>query len=148
MPANKNLGTPRPKNLKNTVGRLIGYLKPYRGRMILVIAFILIQCVCNILATSLLTPLLNGLSTKDGNVQLTGIAALDRLALTDKLSYLYIMVGIIIGVYVISLSVNYALNRIMVGVSTSTIKNLRNSLFQHMQRLPIWVFDNTTHVLL
>ena len=76
MPGNKNFGTPRPKNLKNTVGRLIGYLKPYRGRMILVIAFILIQCVCNILATSLLTPLLNGLSTKDGNVQLTGIAAL------------------------------------------------------------------------
>ena len=35
MPGNKNLGTPRPKNLKNTVGRLIGYLKPYRGRMIL-----------------------------------------------------------------------------------------------------------------
>ena len=145
MPGNKNLGTPRTKHLKNTVGRLIGYLKPYRGRMILVIAFILIQCVCNILATSLLTPLLNGLSTKDGNVQLTGIAALDRLALTNKLSYLYIMVGIIIGVYVISLSVNYALNRIMVGVSTSTIKNLRNSLFQHMQRLPIRVFDNTTH---
>lgn len=142
---NKNMGTPRPTNLKHNVGRLIGYLKPYRGRMVVVFVCILLQCACNILATSMLTPLLNGLSAKDATVTLTGIAALDNLALTDKTAYLFTMVGVIAGIYLLSLSANYILNRIMVGVSTGTIKRLRTDLFEHMQRLPIKVFDNTTH---
>ena len=142
---NKNMGTPRPTNLKHNVGRLIGYLKPYRGRMAVVFVCILLQCACNILATSMLTPLLNGLSAKDATVTLTGIAALDNLALTDKTAYLFTMVGVIAGIYLLSLSANYILNRIMVGVSTGTIKRLRTDLFEHMQRLPIKVFDNTTH---
>lgn len=146
MPPRKNaMGAMKPKNLKGTVFRLLGYLKPFKWRLVLVFVCIVLQCVATIMATSLLTPLLNGLAAKDGSVALTGIAWLDNLALTDKMRYLGIMVGAIVAIYVVSIVSNYVLNRILVGISTSTMTNMRNELFAHMQRLPIKVFDTTTH---
>lgn len=144
-PKRKGMGAPKPKNLKGTVVRLLGYLKPYKGRLTVVFLCIIAQCVANIMATSMLTPLLNGLAAKDDTVTLTGIAALDNLALTDKITYLFTMVGIIVAIYALSIITNYILNRILVGISTSTMKRMRNDLFEHMQRLPIKVFDQTTH---
>ena len=144
-PKRHGMGVMKPKNLKGTVFRLLGYLKPYKWRLLLVFVCIVLQSVATIMATSLLTPLLNGLAAKDNSVALTGIAWLDGLALTDKLRYLGVMVGAVVAIYVVSIVSNYVLNRILVGISTSTMTNMRNELFQHMQRLPIKVFDTTTH---
>ena len=145
----RGMGAMKPKNLKGTVVRLIGYLKPHAAKMIFVFVCIGLQTICNLMATSLLTPLLNGLSAVDTSVKLTGIAALDNLAYTGgtdgKLTYLGIMVAIIATIYVLSLSINYLLNRTLIGISTTTMKTMRNQLFAHMQKLPIKVFDSTTH---
>ena len=145
----RGMGAMKPKNLKGTVVRLIGYLKPHAAKMIFVFVCIGLQTICNLMATSLLTPLLNGLSAVDTSVKLTGIAALDNLAYTGgtdgKLTYLGIMVAIIATIYVLSLSINYLLNRTLIGISTTTMKTKRNQLFAHMQKLPIKVFDSTTH---
>lgn len=148
MPRNKGIGAPRPKNIKGTLGRLLRYLSPYKGRMVAVFFCIIVSAVTNILATSLLTPLLDGLSAHAGaDVKLTGIAALDDLAFNPatKMQYLFWMVGIIAVVYVIGMVSNYVCNRILVGISTSTMTKMRNDLFSHMQKLPIKVFDTTTH---
>lgn len=137
-------GAPKPKNLKGTVLRLLSYLKPYTGRLIVVLVCILIQAVASILATSLLDPLLTGLaSTSEGTF--VGIAALDALVPTNKAAYLTYMVLLIAGVYVLSMVSNYILNRILVGVSTSTMTRMRNELFVHMQKLPMRVYDTNTH---
>ena len=95
----------------------------------------------------MLTPLLNGLAAKDSATALTGITFLDNLAYNPdtKLTYLFVMVGLIAVVYVTGLVANYVLNRILIGISTSTMKKLRNDLFNHMQKLPIKVFDTNTH---
>ena len=150
MPRDKHIGAMKPKNLKGTAFRLISYLKPFRGKMIAVVLCIIIQSIANIFATSLLSPLLTGLAAgPDSDVKLTGIAALDNLALSlnlaDKLTYLGIMVGIVAAIYTTVLVANYVLNRILIGISTSTMTRLRNELFAHMQQLPIKVFDTTTH---
>ena len=150
MPRDKHMGAVKPKNLKGTTFRLISYLKPYRGRMVIVILCIIVQSFANIFATSLIDPLLTGLAAQPtSDVTLTGIEALDNLAfslnMTDKFTYLGIMVGIIASIYLTVLIVNYLLNRILIGISTSTIKRLRVELFSHMQKLPIKVFDSTTH---
>ena len=146
----KRFATHKPKNLKGTVGRILSYLKPHTGKMIAVFVCILLQVSCNILATAILTPLLNGLSaTADATITLTGIPALDSLALSgvveDKLKYLVILVIVVACVYATSLVVNYILNRILITISTETIKRMRNELFAHMQKLPIKVFDTNTH---
>lgn len=150
MPPMKRFATHKPKNLKGTVGRILSYLKPHTGKMIAVFVCILLQVSCNILATAILTPLLNGLSATAGaTIPLTGIPALDSLALSgvveDKLKYLVTLVIVVACVYATSLVVNYILNRILITISTETIKRMRNELFAHMQKLPIKVFDTNTH---
>ncbi len=142
---------PRPQNFKGTLLRLIGFLKPHAGKMILALSLLAVQILANILATATLTPLINGLSVNQGDlaVKLTGIAWLDNLAYSgvveDKLAYLGIMVGAIACIYVVNLSVNYIVNRILISISTSTMTEMRNQLFSHMQKLPLKVFDTTTH---
>ncbi len=150
-PRGRHMGAPKPENLFGTIKRLIGYLSPYKGRMIVVFLCIALQSVSNIFATSLLSPLLTGLAVTEplggvaDRISITGVAALDSLAYTDKTAYLAAMVSIMAAIYVISLVCNYTLNRILVGISTSTMTRLRNELFSHMQRLPIRVFDTNTH---
>lgn len=149
-PRDKHMGAQKPKNLKGTMLRLIGYLKPYRGSMIAVILCIIVQSLANVGATALLAPLLTGLAANlDSEVTLTGIQAIDQFAfssnLSDKLTYLGIMVGLAVALYVLVLVVNYVLNRILIGISTATMKKLRTDLFAHMQKLPLKVFDTTTH---
>lgn len=145
-PKSKHMGAPKPKNMKGTIGRLLKYLSPYKGRMAVVFVCIALSCLTNIFATSILSPLFTGLAaTKDQQVKLTGIAFLDNLAYTDKIAYLFAMVGIIAAIYVVSMVANYACNRILVSVSTSTMTRMRNDLFKHMQQLPVKVFDTTTH---
>ena len=51
-------------------------------------------------------------------------------------------VAIFYGLGVIS---TYAYNRIMVSVTQGTLRNLRNDLFSHMERLPIRYFDTHAH---
>ena len=150
MPRDKHIGAQKPKNLKGTMFRLLGYLKPYKGRMIVVILCIVAQAFANVGATALLSPLLTGLAaTAESDVKLTGLTFIDKYALSgtvsDKLIYLGIMVGLAATIYLIALAVNYTLNRLLIVISTSTMKRLRNDLFQHMQQLPIKVFDTTTH---
>ena len=150
MPPIRRYATQKPKDLKGTVGRILSYLKPHLGKMIVVFFCILFQVGCNILATATLTPLLNGLSATAGaDIKLTGITELDKRALSgvveDKIQYLVTLVIAVACVYLVSLLVNYLLNRILITVSTSTIKRMRNELFAHMQKLPIKVFDTNTH---
>ena len=147
---NRHMGAQKPKNLKGTMFRLLGYLKPYRGRMVVVFICLLVQSIANVGATALLSPLLTGLAaTSSNDVELTGITFIDNFALSgtvaDKLTYLGIMVGLIAAIYIIALVVNYVSNRIIIVISTSTMKKLRTDLFEHMQQLPIKVFDTTTH---
>ena len=143
----KYMGAQRPANLKGTLGRLLGYLKPYKGRMALVFICVILQSIANVLATTLLRPLINGLavSADATGVSLTGIGFIDQLAYTDKIAYLGTVVGLMVAVYLLSLGANYLFNRLLIAVSTSTIKRLRDELFTHMQSLPIKVFDGTTH---
>ena len=150
MPPIRRYATQKPKDLKGTVGRILSYLKPHLGKMIVVFFCILLQVGCNIMATATLTPLLNGLSATAGaDIKLTGIPELDKLALSgvveDKIQYLVTLVIAVACVYLVSLLVNYILNRILITISTSTIKRMRNELFAHMQKLPIKVFDTNTH---
>ena len=150
MPPMRHMAPHKPKNLKGTALRILSYLKPHAGKMIVAFVCILLQVGVNVLATATLTPLLNGLSATAGSqITLTGIPALDNLALSgvleDKLKYLGILLTAVACIYLASLLLNYIVNRILIKVSTTTIKQMRNQLFAHMQTLPIKVFDTNTH---
>lgn len=47
--------------------------------------------------------------------------------------------------YAIGVGSTYAYNRIMVNVTQGTLRNLRDDLFSHMEKLPISYFDSHSH---
>ena len=157
MPKPSFNGGSRPKNVKGTTLRLLGYLKPYKWRMVLVFVLIAIAAACNIAGTYILSPLLTGLAVTENGVgtKLTGIDFIDKFAyptspdqtvnLNNKLTYLAIMVGAIAVVYLINTICVWIYNQLLVKISTQTMKRMRDELFEHMQTLPIKVFDTHTH---
>lgn len=150
MGKNKGMGAPRPQNIKGTIGRLLKYLKPHVGKMIVAFFCVLISSFANIAGTAILAPLLNGLAAvqPSPDLTLTGISWLDNYAfggVEGKVTYLTILVCTIAAIYVLGVIANYVCNRLLVSVSTTTMTTMRNELFTHMQKLPIKVFDGTTH---
>ena len=49
------------------------------------------------------------------------------------------------GFYLVGVAATYAYNRIMVTITQGTLKNLRDDLFEHMEKLPIKYFDTHSH---
>lgn len=154
---NRKMTAHRPKNLKGTTLRILSYLKPFKWRMILVVVLIALAAVCNIAGTYILSPLLSGLpaTSADVGTKFTGIEFLDNLAIptspdgavntANKLTFLAIMVGAIAAVYIVNTVCVWVDNKLLVKISTETMKRMRDELFTHMQTLPIKVFDTTTH---
>ena len=152
-----SMGAPRPKNVKGTTLRILSYLKPFKWRMILVVILIAVAVACNVAGTYILSPLLTGLAVTDSSLdtKLTGIEFVDKFArptspdtlvnINNKLTYLAIMVGAIAVVYLINTLCVYGYNKLLVRISTETMKRMRDELFEHMQTLPIKVFDTHTH---
>lgn len=154
---NRKMTAHRPKNLKGTTLRILSYLKPFKWRMILVVVLIALAAACNIAGTYILSPLLSGLpaTSADVGTKFTGIEFLDKLAIptspdgavntANKLTFLAIMVGAIAAVYIVNTVCVWIDNKLLVKISTETMKRMRDELFTHMQTLPIKVFDTTTH---
>lgn len=152
-----SMGTPRPKNVKGTTLRILSYLKPFKWRMILVVILIAVAVACNVAGTYILSPLLTGLAVTDSSLdtKLTGIEFVDKFArptspdtlvnINNKLTYLAIMVTAIAVVDLINTLCVYGYNKLLVRISTETMKRMRDELFEHMQTLPIKVFDTHTH---
>ena len=156
-PNGRQMGAARPKNIKGTTLRILSYLKPFKWRMILVILLIALAAACNIAGTYILSPLLSGLpaTAADAGTKFTGIEALDNLAIptspdgavntANKIKFLAIMVGAIAVVYVVNTICVWIYNKLLVKISTETMKRMRDELFGHMQTLPVKVFDTNTH---
>jgi len=119
-------GIERPKDVRTTLRRLIAYLRPYRGRIVLV--FILATFGTTI---ALLAPYLMG-------------RAIDQLVVHAGWRALLASVLLMLGAYLISW-----ISRVGQGVWVATIaqramRTLRGDLFTHLQRLSLKFHDERT----
>lgn len=53
--------------------------------------------------------------------------------------------GIMVLIYLVGVSSTYLFNRILINVSQGSLKDIRDQLFEHMERLPIRYFDTHLH---
>ena len=123
----------KPKNAKKTLRRIFSYMKPFKGRLVLIVLCIILSAVADVAGTYFLKPVLNEYLVPfigQKNVDLSGFAAM------------LLMMG---GIYLAGAAATYVYNRLMLTVSTTTLKNVRTDLFTAMQRLPIRFFDTHTH---
>ena len=119
----------KAKDPKKTLLRLLSYMKPYRGTLILVIVCILMGSLATALSSYSLDPLINDYITP-----LTGQENPDFAPL---IRFLLIMAVI----YVAGIVSSFLYNYLMVRVGQGTQKTIRDDMFAHMQRLPIRYFD-------
>ncbi len=119
----------KAKDPKKTLLRLLSYMKPYRGTMVLVIICILIGSLATALSSYSLDPLINNYIKP-----LTGQENPNYLPLIKFL----IGMGI---VYVLGIVSSFLYNYLMVRVGQGTQKTIRDDMFRHMQKLPIRYFD-------
>ena len=119
----------KAKDPKKTLLRLLSYMKPYRGRMVLVVLCILLGSLATALSSYSLDPLINNYIKP-----LTGQENPDFLPLVRFLTGMAI-------VYVLGIVSSFLYNYLMVRVGQGTQKTIRDDMFRHMQKLPILYFD-------
>jgi len=119
----------KAKDPKKTLLRLLSYMKPYRGTMVLVVLCILIGSLATALSSYSLDPLINNY-----------IAPLTGQENPDFMPLIRFLMGMGV-VYVLGIVSSFLYNYLMVKVGQGTQKTIRDDMFRNMQRLPIRYFD-------
>ncbi len=123
----------KPQNTKRTLSRLMQYLSPYKGRLIVVAICILLSSGASVASAYFLKPIID-----DYVVPFIGRQNPD---LSGFISLLILMGA----VYLIGVISSFVYNRIMLHVTHNTLYRVRNDMFSHMQSLPIKYFDTHSH---
>lgn len=124
---------PRAKFDIKTLGRLLSYMKDYKGQLIFVVVCILLSAVASAASSLFLQSLIDDYITP-----LLGSSAPVFTGLLKAL----IVIG---AIYLIGVLSSLFYNRIMVTIAQGTLKKIRDEMFEKMQRLPIRAFDTRTH---
>jgi len=114
--------------------RLMKYvLKDYKFHCISVVVLIIVSVLCNVQGTMFMKNLIDEYITPfllSDNPNFTPLAhAIARVAVF----------------YALGVLATFGYNRLMVNVTQGTLRNLRNDLFSHMEKLPVKYFDTHAH---
>ena len=119
----------KAKNPKKTFARLLGYMKPYTVRLVIVVLCIILASFAQSLSSKSLQYIID-----DYIAPMLGQSAPDFAPLIKFL------VGL--GcVYLVGMLSAFAYNLLMVKIGQGTQKQIRDAMFKHMQKLPIRYFD-------
>jgi ATP-binding cassette subfamily B protein len=127
-------GRPPIRRFKpGTIKRLFSYMAEYRGRLIFVVACILISAAAGAASSLFLQILIDKYI-----MPLIGQA---HPVFSGLLKATVLMASI----YLIGVLATLFYNRTMVVIEQGTLKKIRDTMFTHMQTLPIRYFDTHTH---
>ena len=119
---------------KGTIKRIVKYItKSYKKHMLLVFVCIIFSSVIGVIGSLFLKTLIDSYITP-----LVGTNNPDFSGLVKML----VIMG---GVYAIGALATYLYNRTMAIVSQGVLKNIRNEIFEKMEKLPIKYFDTHPH---
>ena len=119
----RNHGYQRPKDMKGTFKKLMGYVGKYKGLLVLVAICLLISSAAGVATSYLLKPLLND------------------YIIPGDFPGLFKMLLVMGGMYLLSSLCSFAYARIMVHVAQHTVAALRQDLFNRLQQLPVSYYD-------
>lgn len=131
----------QPRGMKSQVKnpgelflRLMKYvLKDYKFHCISVVVLIVVSVLCNVQGTMFMKNLIDEYITPfllSDNPNFTPLAhAIAKVA----------------AFYALGVLATFGYNRLMVNVTQGTLRNLRNDLLSHMEKLPIKYFDTHAH---
>ncbi|MCI7740398.1 MAG: ABC transporter ATP-binding protein [Lachnospiraceae bacterium] len=135
MPARvRAKGSKRVENPGKTFKRLMKYiLKNYGIAYAAVLVLIFISVLANVRGTLFTKTLIDD--------YITPLLAAEN----PDFHPLAVAIGKVAGFYLIGIWASYTYNRIMINVTQGTLRNLRDDIFSHMEKLPIKYFDTHAH---
>ena len=127
-------GSKRVENPGKTFKRLMKYiLKDYGIAYAAVVILIFISVLANVRGTLFTKTLIDD--------YITPLLAAEN----PDFHPLAVAIGKVAGFYLVGILASYAYNRIMINVTQGTLRNLRDDIFSHMEKLPIKYFDTHAH---
>jgi len=133
MPGPLRKAAAKPKNIRQTLGRLLRYVGAFRLQLVIVVLCILVSASSAVVGTYFLRPLINNYL-----LPLVGKSAPDLSGFISML----VLLGCI---YLVGAISTWVYNRLMLNISTGTLYKLRVDLYNHLQTLPLRYFDTHTH---
>ncbi len=132
----------RPKAKKGTLKRVIRFVTQYyKPLVIVVLCCLVVSAIINSIGglfTNRFTELIEeGLAVYEGFGKDT--------ALAQVMPQVTKTVLLLAAVYLVGLICNFTWTRIMAVVTQGTLRNIRNTMFEKMQKLPIKYFDTHPH---
>lgn len=118
----------KPKNTKQTIKRLLSYLKEERYRIAASVFCVILSSAATLSGSYLLRPIINGLTDTSKTPQ-------------EKITGLLMGLLLMGTVYLIGIIATYFQARVMIGVSQRTLNKIREALFKKLQKLPVRYFD-------
>lgn len=116
-----------------TLKRLLSYISQYRIQFIFVLVSILLSAVASVVSTLFLKTLIDDYITPLLLEAIPDFSGLARLIL------------IMAGIYLIGVIATLFYNRVMVVIAQGVLKEIRDEMFEKMQKLPIRYFDTHSH---
>ena len=129
----------KPKETKQTIKRLLGYLGKDKKHVIIALVCVVISSLSTLAGSYMLSPIINGITeTYDKASKVAGDAG---VIINEGLKTLGLGILLMLAIYGIGVISMYLQQRIMIGVSQRALKTLRKDLFDHIQTLPVRYFD-------
>lgn len=134
MPSKNNVrGGPKPKHAKKTFFRLISYFKDFKLQSAIVLICIIFTSISGVANTLFVKIFVDDIITP-----LIGQSKPD-------LTKLNLMIVVMAIIYMFGVISSYVYNRLMVNISRNILQNIRSTMYEKMQKLPIRYFDTNTH---
>lgn len=138
-PAGMMMKGQKAKNFKGTLSRLVGYLRPHRFSLLIVLITAVLSTVFSILGPKIMgeatTKLFEGLM---GRINGDPNASIDY----DAIGRILITLAVL---YVVSTIFSYIQQYVMAGVAQRTVYGLREDVNKKLAKLPLKFFDGRTH---
>ncbi|RGX07762.1 ABC transporter ATP-binding protein [Paraclostridium sordellii] len=131
------ISTQKAKDFKGTLKRLIMYLKTYKSSITLVIIAAILSSIFSIVSPKILgqatTKIFEGVMLKA-----KGQGRID-------FAFIYKVLIILVILYIISSIFNYMQQYIIVSVAQKTVYDMRQDIYNKLNRLPLNYFDTHTY---
>ena len=133
-PVNMRNKKPSMKFSKGTVKRLLHMVtKDYKKQLIFVVVCILISAIASVSSPLFMKTIIDDYITPLLGTDNPNFSNLNKIIL------------VMICIYIIGISATYIYNRLMSIIAQGVLRNVRNEMFEKMEKLPIRFFDTNTH---
>ena len=142
----------KPKNTGETIKRLFSYYRGYYLNLVLVLILMLFSTLASLVGGYLLAPIIDRLTLAVAPNAEINMSTFEKIADNvivstvgnDASAMTYITAAAILlgAIYLISVLFTYLQERIMASTTHKIVENIRNELFEKLQKLPVRYFDS------